>query len=93
MANICQHKCAKILCHSYIGLQPLHPGQEVALEQLGIDRAITSHKSVVARDAVPIGQETAKKRLMLAAQQADLYEVVGAGIGAQSMSNRISSSE
>src|SRR4029078_10838656 len=56
----------------------LDPAREAALEQLRVERRDHLAERVVARDAVPVGQEAAQEGQVLATPERDLDEVVRA---------------
>jgi hypothetical protein len=56
--------------------QALDPAREARLEQLGVEGGDHLAQRVVARDAVPVGQEAAQERQVLLAPHLDLDEVV-----------------
>src|SRR3954471_4803496 len=58
--------------------QALDPAREAALEQLRVERRDHLAERVVARDAVPVGQEAAQEGQVLATPERDLDEVVRA---------------
>jgi hypothetical protein len=59
--------------------QALGPAREAALEQLRVERRDHLAERVVARDAVPVGQEAAREGQVLATPERDPDEVVRAG--------------
>ena len=61
--------------------QALDPSRKARLEQLGIERGEHLAQRVVARNAVPVGQEAAQEGQVLPAPEPDLGHVVGPGQG------------